>query len=80
MNGCEKNPEKKNQNKILLYARQVMQSSNCVPTRLLKMLVNHSTDPLGAHWDGEIVNEKSMGIKHIQTCLNSDVSEMAKVL
>ena len=73
----KKNPDrkKKSQNKILLYARQVMQSANCVPTRRLKMLVDHSAEPFGAHWDGE----KSMGIKHIQTCLNSDVSEMAKV-
>ena len=52
-----------------------MQSANCVPTRRLKMLVDHFAEPFGAHWDGE----KSMGIKHIQTCLNSDVSEMAKV-
>ena len=70
----KKNPDRKKKVKTKFYyiARQ---EKMLMDQWRLKMLVDHFAEPFGAHWDGE----KSMGIKHIQTCLNSDVSEMAKV-
>ena len=35
------------------------------------VLVDHSAETLGSHWDGEIANERNIATKPVQACSNS---------
>ena len=42
-------------------------------------MVDYQAEPLAAQWDEEIANEWNKGMKHVQTCVNSNVCEMVKM-
>ena len=51
----------------------------CAGQATKNVLVDHSAEPLRVHWDGEMANEQNIEAKHVQTCSNSDLCEMAKI-